>query len=333
MVAPYGVEVGGDAQTGLGYTGEWFDAAVGLQYLRARWYDPGAGRFTQEDPARLEANLYAYALANPINMVDPTGLCAESSDTTGCEKLVEEVQQIINVVKSEWNCNPARYLVSDTSIVVDFLAYYYSGLPVTGAGLYMSWLRFDSFFQQGVPDRHAVPDWEEAPGFPDFEWDHPVNVEDSVLGQQMRQSYGFKRPYFDNTHHYFGYLKLAYYYGPFVANTVNFERELPTLDAVKQEWQSNLGTSKEQAHEQRYAWYYREAVHDLYIVYEATAVAFAIKWLFNDDISFLPQLLLERWCANSESDVWALQNDIDGYYFDFPQEYWPPRKYWPGSND
>jgi hypothetical protein len=31
---PYGVEVDG-AQPGLGYAGEWFDANVELQYLRA----------------------------------------------------------------------------------------------------------------------------------------------------------------------------------------------------------------------------------------------------------------------------------------------------------
>jgi len=34
--SPYGEELGG-ARTGLGFTGEWFDTAVGLQYLRARW--------------------------------------------------------------------------------------------------------------------------------------------------------------------------------------------------------------------------------------------------------------------------------------------------------
>jgi RHS repeat-associated protein len=45
---PYGVEVGA-AQAGLGYTGEWWDAAVGLQYLRARWYAPQIGRFTRMD--------------------------------------------------------------------------------------------------------------------------------------------------------------------------------------------------------------------------------------------------------------------------------------------
>jgi RHS repeat-associated protein len=69
---PYGVESGG-AQAGLGYTGEWWDAAVGLQYLRARWYDGQSGRFTQKDPLRLEDNLYAYAQANPIHFTDPSG--------------------------------------------------------------------------------------------------------------------------------------------------------------------------------------------------------------------------------------------------------------------
>ena len=34
---PYDVEVSG-AQASLDYTGKWWNAAVGLQYLRARWY-------------------------------------------------------------------------------------------------------------------------------------------------------------------------------------------------------------------------------------------------------------------------------------------------------
>jgi len=45
---PYGVEVSG-AQEGLGYTGEWQDAVLGLTYLRARWYDGRTGRFTRRD--------------------------------------------------------------------------------------------------------------------------------------------------------------------------------------------------------------------------------------------------------------------------------------------
>jgi len=73
--SPYGEEVGG-AQTGLGFTGEWWDVAVGLQYLRARWYDGTVGRFTQVDPIRAE-HLYAYVVNNPVNLIDPTGYFSE----------------------------------------------------------------------------------------------------------------------------------------------------------------------------------------------------------------------------------------------------------------
>ncbi len=75
---PYGEEAGG-ALPGPGYTGEWQDAAVGLVYLRARWYAPGVGRFTQPDPWEgnrwqpISLQPYIYASDNPINWVDPTG--------------------------------------------------------------------------------------------------------------------------------------------------------------------------------------------------------------------------------------------------------------------
>jgi len=44
--------------------------------MRARYYDLTVGRFISEDPLGLDAgvNLYAYALNNPINWIDPSGL-------------------------------------------------------------------------------------------------------------------------------------------------------------------------------------------------------------------------------------------------------------------
>jgi RHS repeat-associated protein len=76
----------GSAPAPWGYTGEHWDANVGLLYLRARWYDPTVGRFTQADrivpnPLNSQAwNRYAYGLNNPLRYTDPSGYCADGQD-------------------------------------------------------------------------------------------------------------------------------------------------------------------------------------------------------------------------------------------------------------
>jgi len=100
---PYGVEVGG-AQTGLGYTGEWQDAALGLTYLRARWYDGRTGRFTQRDPWEGSLlhpgtrNGYNYADGNPVMRVDPLGLASVMYPGWIEKELYEQGVPIINLV-------------------------------------------------------------------------------------------------------------------------------------------------------------------------------------------------------------------------------------------
>jgi len=56
--------------------------ASGLQYMRNRYYDPDAGRFTQEDPIGLAGglNLYGYAGGDPVSYSDPFGLCPKKVD-------------------------------------------------------------------------------------------------------------------------------------------------------------------------------------------------------------------------------------------------------------
>ena len=56
------------------YAGEQFDPVTGQYYLRARFYNPVIGRFTQEDTYRGDGlNLYAYVANNPVKYVDPSG--------------------------------------------------------------------------------------------------------------------------------------------------------------------------------------------------------------------------------------------------------------------
>jgi RHS repeat-associated protein len=58
------------------YTGRELDPVTGLQYNRARQYDPSTKRWTSEDPQGFNAgdsNLYRYVGNDPANATDPTG--------------------------------------------------------------------------------------------------------------------------------------------------------------------------------------------------------------------------------------------------------------------
>lgn len=61
------------------YVGKYgvMDEGNGLYFMRARYYDPEAGRFIAKEPiwfARGDVNLYVYCLNSPIKWIDPFGL-------------------------------------------------------------------------------------------------------------------------------------------------------------------------------------------------------------------------------------------------------------------
>ncbi|MCA9192049.1 MAG: putative Ig domain-containing protein [Planctomycetales bacterium] len=70
----------GSATNNYLFAGQQRDFSLGLDYLRARYYDPTLGRFISTDPLRgLFANsnalpAYTYVGNNPVNRIDPTGL-------------------------------------------------------------------------------------------------------------------------------------------------------------------------------------------------------------------------------------------------------------------
>ena len=59
------------------YYGQQMDPITQQYYLRARFYNPVLGRFTQEDTYRGDGlNLYAYCANNPVYYIDPSGFAA-----------------------------------------------------------------------------------------------------------------------------------------------------------------------------------------------------------------------------------------------------------------
>jgi RHS repeat-associated protein len=68
------------------YHGDELDVEAGLQYNRARHYDPETGRWLSEDPigfAGDPSNLYRYVGNSPTNGTDPSGNVAPVLIGTG----------------------------------------------------------------------------------------------------------------------------------------------------------------------------------------------------------------------------------------------------------
>ena len=75
------------------YTGHIRDKATGLTYMQARYYDPVIGRFLSEDPVTMldmdmnpgYFNRYAYTFNDPVNLIDPTGMCGLRKENGDCD--------------------------------------------------------------------------------------------------------------------------------------------------------------------------------------------------------------------------------------------------------
>jgi RHS repeat-associated protein len=79
------------------YTARDFDTETNLQFSRARYYDPQAGRFITEDPLGFGqgVNFYSYVGNGATNFIDPTGLakCCPTKDQDDIQKGADNARQ------------------------------------------------------------------------------------------------------------------------------------------------------------------------------------------------------------------------------------------------
>ena len=91
------------------FTGREFDPITGLQYNRARYYDPATGRWTSEDPLGFASgvtNLYRYVSGDPTNRTDPTGL-AQIPEVSAVQAFPPQFGYLGGFV---WGTNPRNFL-------------------------------------------------------------------------------------------------------------------------------------------------------------------------------------------------------------------------------
>jgi RHS repeat-associated protein len=87
---------GGTATTPLGYDGQYTNSDTGLQYLRARAYDPATAQFATADPEKaLTREPYGFAAASPLDFADPSGLSLWGE----FEGAVTDVEEVGGVAK------------------------------------------------------------------------------------------------------------------------------------------------------------------------------------------------------------------------------------------
>ena len=112
------------------YSGEQTDAATGLQYLRARYYDPASGRFNRLDPFAgnqndpLSLHKYLYTHGNPVMGIDPTGLF------TVTELLTSATTNVVNFLNLAHKVIKAKNLAETVIGVIQVL----HGLSKGGVG-------------------------------------------------------------------------------------------------------------------------------------------------------------------------------------------------------
>ena len=90
----YGNVLNGAVPSPHGFSTKEYSSRSGLIHFGARLYDPAVGRFISKDPLGMidGPNMYSYVNNNPVNLVDPYGLCAQGTGSQQPTPLAEQVK-------------------------------------------------------------------------------------------------------------------------------------------------------------------------------------------------------------------------------------------------
>lgn len=180
----------GESDNPFLYCGEYYDAESQTYYLRARYYDPANGRFTQQDAWAymdtsdpLSLNLYTYCCNNPVMYVDSSGHVGVLASIIGVALLLATTLT---------SCNSSTISSDDTNqdAVLDEFLDPESPLFIGG------YATFEEAFNAALYETYMVAfdensNWEEHMTF-------IYSVEIEIEGDGTITRYAYVNPYSDS---------------------------------------------------------------------------------------------------------------------------------------
>ncbi len=224
----------GDSSTSYGYTGEQFDDATGLLYLRARYYDPNLHSFMGRDPWSgskrnpQSMNGWSYVVNNPTNLLDLTG---QKPFLEEC-RTVREALDYINCVRDDygisidanmgdpfftpWSAHQVpieidQQYISEGTITQDMSGCWLGEVPYRTKGYLEGWSGQGGVFLQGIVGAEIVYDFatmeREAFEYTGYVWTVNIGISEVwYFGQAygLRNYSTLEKDYSDTFEFYFG---------------------------------------------------------------------------------------------------------------------------------
>ncbi|HUV04467.1 MAG TPA: RHS repeat-associated core domain-containing protein [Armatimonadota bacterium] len=216
----------------LGYAGQdrYYADSTGLDYLKARYYDPAVGRFISRDPIGYEGglNLYGYVAGVPTVAVDPQGTSAAGDALGAAWGFMKELPDAWAGVYGSGAGEKHAWCVLKCGLNY---ALGFQPIPVSmDFGVGFSGFHFE----------HSAPAWFGVPGSPIFRW--PVGrppgnwVTNPGYWRRVRPAF----PGFGNTPGPSGWRKAGRMFGP-TWQVINLGLEVECLSRCLKKYKCDNG--------------------------------------------------------------------------------------------